>query len=179
MWTLCVHTVTLGLTINFYYWAFVKRATMTTGHKPAMVTNVIWACYKAVAWILIRETLASLGVVTYWFSRSRPDLQQSLIICFLSLVSRLENLLPKIPPSKESGGGGSPDQANSSQCVPASRNGVTETSTTAFSTKERGSLPIMVPMIPPPLIKPPAGREHVNTWWLSRKISLDFYCVCQ
>uniref|UniRef100_G3PH17 Sine oculis binding protein homolog (Drosophila) a n=1 Tax=Gasterosteus aculeatus TaxID=69293 RepID=G3PH17_GASAC len=76
-----------------------------------------------------------------------------------------ENLLPKIPTSTESSEG-SPDRANSSQSLPASRNGVTESSSTAstsmHSTKEHGSLPIIVPMIPPPLIKPPAaGKRNV------------------
>ncbi|XP_071378766.1 LOW QUALITY PROTEIN: sine oculis-binding protein homolog A [Centroberyx affinis] len=73
-----------------------------------------------------------------------------------------ENSLPKIPASTESGEG-SPDRANSSQSLPASRNGVTEPSTTPStstpSTKEHGSLPIIVPMIPPPLIKPPSAAQ--------------------
>ncbi|KAG8013514.1 Sine oculis-binding protein-like protein [Nibea albiflora] len=76
-----------------------------------------------------------------------------------------ENLLPKIPPSTESGEG-SPDRANSSQSLPASRNGVTEPSTTPStstpSTKEHGNLPIIVPLIPPPLIKPPADEDTSN-----------------
>ncbi|XP_068437076.1 sine oculis-binding protein homolog A isoform X2 [Clinocottus analis] len=76
-----------------------------------------------------------------------------------------ENLLPKIPTSTESSEG-SPDRANSSQSLPASRNGVTESSTTAStsmpSTKEHGNLPIIGPMIPPPLIKPPADEDAAN-----------------
>ncbi|XP_037602809.1 sine oculis-binding protein homolog A isoform X1 [Sebastes umbrosus] len=76
-----------------------------------------------------------------------------------------ENLLPKIPASTESGDG-SPDRANSSQSLPASRNGVTESSTTPSTsmpgTKEHGNLPIIVPMIPPPLIKPPADEDASN-----------------
>ncbi|XP_056249799.1 sine oculis-binding protein homolog A isoform X1 [Seriola aureovittata] len=76
-----------------------------------------------------------------------------------------ENLLPKIPASTESSEG-SPDRANSSQSIPASRNGVTEPSTTPStstpSTKEHGNLPIIVPMIPPPLIKPPADEDASN-----------------
>ncbi|XP_018550732.1 sine oculis-binding protein homolog A isoform X1 [Lates calcarifer] len=76
-----------------------------------------------------------------------------------------ENLLPKIPASTESSEG-SPDRANSSQSLPASRNGVTEPSTTPStstpSTKEHGNLPIIVPMIPPPLIKPPADEDASN-----------------
>ncbi|XP_053191870.1 LOW QUALITY PROTEIN: sine oculis-binding protein homolog A [Scomber japonicus] len=70
-----------------------------------------------------------------------------------------ENLLPKIPASTESSEGPT-DRANSSHSLPASRNGVTEPSTTPStstpSSKEHGNLPIIVPMIPPPLIKPPA-----------------------
>nr|XP_046269324.1 sine oculis-binding protein homolog A isoform X3 [Scatophagus argus] len=76
-----------------------------------------------------------------------------------------ENLLPKMPASAEIGEG-SPDRANGSQCLPASRNGVTEPSTTPStstpSTKEHGNLPIIVPMIPPPLIKPPADEDASN-----------------
>ncbi|KAM7376639.1 hypothetical protein PAMP_006362 [Pampus punctatissimus] len=76
-----------------------------------------------------------------------------------------ENLLPKIPAPTESSED-SPDRANSSQSLPASRNGVTEPSTTPStstpSTKEHGNLPIIVPMIPPPLIKPPADEDASN-----------------
>ncbi|XP_026209640.1 sine oculis-binding protein homolog A [Anabas testudineus] len=76
-----------------------------------------------------------------------------------------ENSLPKIPASTESGEG-SPDRANSSQSLPASRNGVTEPSATSStstpSTKEHGNLPIIVPMIPPPLMKPPADEDASN-----------------
>ncbi|XP_033991035.1 sine oculis-binding protein homolog A isoform X3 [Trematomus bernacchii] len=85
-----------------------------------------------------------------------------------------ENLLPKIPASTESGEG-SPDGANSSHCLPGSRNGVTEPSTTPSTsmpgtkehgnmpgTKEHGNMPIIVPMIPPPLIKPPSDEDASN-----------------
>ncbi|XP_058471208.1 sine oculis-binding protein homolog A isoform X2 [Solea solea] len=76
-----------------------------------------------------------------------------------------ENLLPKIPASTESSED-SPDRANSSQSLPASRNGVTEPSTTPSTSTpgamEHGNLPIMVPMIPPPLIKPPADEDASN-----------------
>ncbi|KAM4624682.1 sine oculis-binding protein homolog A [Polymixia lowei] len=76
-----------------------------------------------------------------------------------------ENSLPKIPVSTESSEA-CPDGANSSHSVPASRNGVAEPSTTpstsAPSAKEHGSLPIIVPMIPPPLIKPPADEDASN-----------------
>ncbi|XP_023209053.1 sine oculis-binding protein homolog isoform X2 [Xiphophorus maculatus] len=73
-----------------------------------------------------------------------------------------ENSLPKIPGSTESSEG-SPDRANSSLSLPNSRNGVAEPSSTPStstpSTKEHGSMPIVVPMIPPPLIKPPAAAQ--------------------
>uniref|UniRef100_A0A3Q4GVD6 Sine oculis binding protein homolog (Drosophila) a n=1 Tax=Neolamprologus brichardi TaxID=32507 RepID=A0A3Q4GVD6_NEOBR len=76
-----------------------------------------------------------------------------------------ENSLPKIPASTENSEG-SPDRANSFHSLPASRNGLTETSTTPStstpSTKEHGNLPIIVPMIPPPLIKPPADEDASN-----------------
>uniref|UniRef100_A0A1A8EM33 Sine oculis binding protein homologa n=1 Tax=Nothobranchius korthausae TaxID=1143690 RepID=A0A1A8EM33_9TELE len=73
-----------------------------------------------------------------------------------------ENSLPKISSLSENSEG-SPDAANGSLCVSASRNGVTDHSVTASTstpgTKEHGGLPIMVPMIPPPLIKPPADED--------------------
>ncbi|XP_028252145.1 sine oculis-binding protein homolog A isoform X2 [Parambassis ranga] len=76
-----------------------------------------------------------------------------------------ENSLPKMPASAENSDG-SPDRANSSHSLPASRNGVTEPSTTPStstpSTKEHGNLPIIMPMIPPPLIKPPADDDASN-----------------
>ncbi|XP_041827233.1 sine oculis-binding protein homolog A isoform X1 [Melanotaenia boesemani] len=76
-----------------------------------------------------------------------------------------ENSLPKMPASVENSEG-SLDRANSSLSLPTSRNGVTESSTTPStsmpSTKEHGNLPIMVPMIPPPLIKPPADEDASN-----------------
>ncbi|MEQ2186775.1 hypothetical protein GOODEAATRI_032021, partial [Goodea atripinnis] len=72
------------------------------------------------------------------------------------------NSLPKIPGSTESSEV-SPDRANSSLSLPNSRNGVTEPSSTPStstpSTKDHGNMPIVVPMIPPPLIKPPAGID--------------------
>ncbi|XP_035024064.1 sine oculis-binding protein homolog A isoform X1 [Hippoglossus stenolepis] len=75
-----------------------------------------------------------------------------------------ENLLPKIPVSAESSEG-SPDRANSSQSLPAHRNGVTDPSNTPYtstpSNKEHGNLPIIVPMIPP-MIKPPADEDASN-----------------
>ncbi|KAM3594703.1 uncharacterized protein V6R79_012585 [Siganus canaliculatus] len=76
-----------------------------------------------------------------------------------------ENLLPKMPPSSESGEA-SPDRANSSHSLPNSRNGLSDSSTTPStstpSTKEHGNLPIIVPMIPPPLIKPSADDDASN-----------------
>uniref|UniRef100_A0A3Q3DBT9 Sine oculis binding protein homolog (Drosophila) a n=1 Tax=Hippocampus comes TaxID=109280 RepID=A0A3Q3DBT9_HIPCM len=66
-----------------------------------------------------------------------------------------ENLLPKIPTSRRSNDV-SPDLANSSQCLPNSRNGVSEhpttPSTSTTSTKEHGNQPVAVPVLPPPLI---------------------------
>ncbi|KAF3844561.1 hypothetical protein F7725_007724 [Dissostichus mawsoni] len=59
----------------------------------------------------------------------------------------IKNLLPKIPASTESGEG-SPDGANSSHCLPGSRNGVTEPSITPSTsmpgTKEHGNMPIII-----------------------------------
>ena len=73
----------------------------------------------------------------------------------------LENSLPKVPASMESNHT-SPNQANSSHSTPTSRNGGTEPSTTpstsGASAKDHGNMPIIVPIIPPPLIKPPAGK---------------------
>ncbi|CAB1335345.1 unnamed protein product [Coregonus sp. 'balchen'] len=60
----------------------------------------------------------------------------------------------------------SPNQANSSHSTPTSRNGVTESSTTPStstpSTREHGNMPIIVPLIPPPMIKPPADEDVSN-----------------
>ncbi|XP_029972822.1 sine oculis-binding protein homolog A isoform X2 [Salarias fasciatus] len=76
-----------------------------------------------------------------------------------------ENSLPKNPASAENSEG-SPDRANSSHSLPASRNGVAEPSTTPSTStpgsKEHGNMPIIVPMIPPPLIKPPADEDASN-----------------
>ncbi|XP_047249197.1 sine oculis-binding protein homolog A isoform X3 [Girardinichthys multiradiatus] len=75
-----------------------------------------------------------------------------------------ENALPKIPSSTESSEVS--DRANSSLSSPNSRNGVTEPSSTPStstpSTKDHGNMPIVVPMIPPPLIKPPADEDTLN-----------------
>ncbi|XP_051941662.1 sine oculis-binding protein homolog A isoform X5 [Hippocampus zosterae] len=76
-----------------------------------------------------------------------------------------ENLLPKIQTSRRSNDV-SPDLANSSQCLPNSRNGVSEhptaPSTSTTSTKERGSQPVTVPVLPPPLIKPPKDEDATS-----------------
>ncbi|XP_037096664.1 sine oculis-binding protein homolog A isoform X2 [Syngnathus acus] len=73
-----------------------------------------------------------------------------------------ENLLPKIPSSRPSSNV-SPDGANSSQCLPNFRNGISEhpttSSTSTASTKEHGNQPVTVPVLPPPLIKPPTDDD--------------------
>lgn len=86
------------------------------------------------------------------------------LLCFANCSPHPENLLPKIPPLSERRDG-SPDRVSSAVSLPASRNGVTESSSTASTSmsgsKEHGNLPMVMPMIPPPLIKPPAGRWQV------------------
>lgn len=76
-----------------------------------------------------------------------------------------ENSLPKVPLSMETNHI-SPNQANSSHSTPTSRNGVTEhstsPSTSAAGAKDHGNMPIIVPMIPPPLIKPPTDEDLSN-----------------
>ncbi|XP_077587912.1 sine oculis-binding protein homolog A isoform X1 [Stigmatopora nigra] len=73
-----------------------------------------------------------------------------------------ENLLPKIPSSRQNNEVSS-DGANISQSRPNSKNGVSEhpttPSTSTSSTKEHSNHPIVVPMIPPPLIKPPTDDD--------------------
>ncbi|XP_016333344.1 sine oculis-binding protein homolog isoform X2 [Sinocyclocheilus anshuiensis] len=72
-----------------------------------------------------------------------------------------ENSLPKASTVENSSG--SPPHANSSGSTPTSRNGVTaEASANPSSSKEHGGLPIIVPLIPPPLIKAPAEEETSN-----------------
>ncbi|XP_010901839.2 sine oculis-binding protein homolog A isoform X2 [Esox lucius] len=77
-----------------------------------------------------------------------------------------ENSLPKIPGGSGENSDVSPNQANSSHSTPTSRNGVTESSTTPStstpSTREHGNMPIIVPLIPPPMIKPPADEDLSN-----------------
>ncbi|XP_072533391.1 sine oculis-binding protein homolog A isoform X3 [Salminus brasiliensis] len=75
-----------------------------------------------------------------------------------------ENSLPKASASENSG---SPPHANSSSSTPTPRNGVAaETAANPSSSttvaKEQGGLPIIVPLIPPPLIKPPAEEDLSN-----------------
>ncbi|XP_061552262.1 sine oculis-binding protein homolog A isoform X1 [Phycodurus eques] len=76
-----------------------------------------------------------------------------------------ENLLPKIPASRQSSAV-SLDGANRSQSLLNSRNGVSEHptihSTSTTSTKEHGNQPITVPVIPPPLIKPPTDDDAIS-----------------
>ncbi|XP_051507548.1 sine oculis-binding protein homolog A-like [Myxocyprinus asiaticus] len=58
---------------------------------------------------------------------------------------------------------GSPPHANSSGSTPTSWNGVTaEVSANPSSSKEHGGLPIIVPLIPPPLIKAPSEEDTSN-----------------
>ncbi|XP_039528359.1 sine oculis-binding protein homolog A isoform X2 [Pimephales promelas] len=72
-----------------------------------------------------------------------------------------ENSLPKASTVENSSG--SPPHANSSSSTPTSRNGVTgEASVNPSSSKEHGGLPIIVPLIPPPLIKAPAEEDTSN-----------------
>lgn len=77
----------------------------------------------------------------------------------MTSLSSLENSLPKSSTVENSSG--SPPHANSSGSTPTSRNGViAEASANPSSSKEHGGLPIIVPLIPPPLIKAPAGKKH-------------------
>ncbi|KAG7466019.1 hypothetical protein MATL_G00160410 [Megalops atlanticus] len=75
-----------------------------------------------------------------------------------------ENSLPKAKGLDNSAG--SPTNANSSHAVPTPRNGVMESSSapssSSSSAKEHGTVPIIVPLIPPPLIKPPAEEDVSN-----------------
>uniref|UniRef100_A0AAZ3S4L5 Sine oculis-binding protein homolog n=1 Tax=Oncorhynchus tshawytscha TaxID=74940 RepID=A0AAZ3S4L5_ONCTS len=75
-----------------------------------------------------------------------------------------ENSLPKIPGGSGENSDVSPNQVNSSHSTSTSRNGVTESSTTPStstpSTREHGNMPIIVPLIPPSMIKPPAEKSE-------------------
>uniref|UniRef100_A0A3B4DX27 Sine oculis-binding protein homolog n=1 Tax=Pygocentrus nattereri TaxID=42514 RepID=A0A3B4DX27_PYGNA len=79
-----------------------------------------------------------------------------------------ENSLPKASTAENSG---SPPHANSSNSTPTPRNGViaetagnpsSSSSSSTTVAKEQGGLPIIVPLIPPPLIKPPAEEDLSN-----------------
>nr|XP_023690413.1 sine oculis-binding protein homolog isoform X2 [Paramormyrops kingsleyae] len=87
--------------------------------------------------------------------RSYPDGEARQHISVLK-----ENSLPKAKTRDE--GAGSPTNSSGSHHTSVSRNG-TETSTGASSSsvsaKEHGNIPIIVPLIPPPLIKPPAEED--------------------
>ncbi|CAL8271553.1 unnamed protein product [Merluccius merluccius] len=76
-----------------------------------------------------------------------------------------ENSLPKVPVSMENSDT-SPERVPDPRSAPASRNGVSEPSSTATAStsappgaKEHPGLPMMVPMIPPPHIKPPPDED--------------------
>ncbi|XP_055721141.1 sine oculis-binding protein homolog A-like isoform X8 [Salvelinus fontinalis] len=77
-----------------------------------------------------------------------------------------ENSLPKIPRGSGENSDVSHNQVNSSHSTSTSRNGVTESSTTPStstpSTREHGNMPIIVPLIPPSMIKPPADEDVSN-----------------
>ncbi|KAL0969653.1 hypothetical protein UPYG_G00230320 [Umbra pygmaea] len=77
-----------------------------------------------------------------------------------------ENALPKTTGGSGENSDVSPNQANSSHSTPTSRNGVTESSSTASTStpvsREPGGMPIIVPLIPPPMIKPPADEDLSN-----------------
>ncbi|XP_033844728.1 sine oculis-binding protein homolog A isoform X3 [Periophthalmus magnuspinnatus] len=102
-----------------------------------------------------------------WYGYDKVELRDSdqLDIETPQHISVLkENSLPKLSSSSEGGGECSPDGANSSHSQPANRNGVTEGSSAALSSgpKEHSGLPIIVPMVPPPLIKPPTDEDASN-----------------
>ncbi|CAL8291616.1 unnamed protein product [Gadus morhua 'NCC'] len=76
-----------------------------------------------------------------------------------------ENSLTKVPVSMETSDA-SPDRVPDPRPAPASRNGVPEPSSTATAStsappgvKEHPGLPVMVPMVPPPHIKPPPDED--------------------
>ncbi len=78
-------------------------------------------------------------------------------------LSSLENSLAKASTLENSSG--SPPHTNSSGSTPTSWNGVTaEASANPSSSKEHRGLPIIVPLIPPPLIKAPAGKKHKHAF---------------
>ncbi|KAJ0062968.1 hypothetical protein NL108_009566 [Boleophthalmus pectinirostris] len=100
-----------------------------------------------------------------WYGYDKVELRDSdqLDIETPQHISVLkENSLPKLGSSSEGGGECSPDGANSSHSQPANRNGVTEASSAAPSSGSKEHLPIIVPMVPPPLIKPPTDEDASN-----------------
>ncbi|XP_028852812.1 sine oculis-binding protein homolog A isoform X5 [Denticeps clupeoides] len=94
-----------------------------------------------------------------------------------------ENSLPKASSVENSTT--SPPHANSSRSTPTPRNGITSepssTSTSAPGAKEHGSMPIIVPLIPPPLIKPPAEEDVSNVQIMCawcQKVGVKRYSLC-
>lgn len=104
-----------------------------------------------------------------WYGYDKVELRDSdqMDIEMPQHISVLkENSLPKLPCSSEGGGESSPDGgANSSHSQPANRNGLegaTATSSSASGPREHSGLPIIMPMVPPPLIKPPTDEDASN-----------------
>ncbi|XP_076155718.1 sine oculis-binding protein homolog A isoform X4 [Alosa pseudoharengus] len=95
-----------------------------------------------------------------------------------------ENSLPKASALENSTG--SPPHANSSRSTPTPRNGVTSEpsstpSTSTPSTKDHGNMPIIVPLIPPPVIKPPAEEDVSNVQIMCawcQKVGVKRYSLC-
>ncbi|XP_012679173.2 sine oculis-binding protein homolog A isoform X2 [Clupea harengus] len=80
----------------------------------------------------------------------------------------------------------SPPHANSSRSTPTPRNGVmsepsSTPSTSNPSTKDHGSMPIIVPLIPPPVIKPQAEEDMSNVQIMCawcQKVGVKRYSLC-
>ncbi|TKS86282.1 Sine oculis-binding protein -like protein [Collichthys lucidus] len=145
------------------------------GNVITVYSDLLWFLPARQLFVLQSFAENTMNELLGWYGYDKVELRDSDNLEIGETPQHIsvlkENLLPKIPPSTESGEG-SPDRANSSQSLPASRNGVTEPSTTPStstpSTKEHGNLPIIVPMIPPPLIKPPAGGWYAPAEVASR-----------
>ncbi|XP_063039575.1 sine oculis-binding protein homolog A isoform X2 [Engraulis encrasicolus] len=96
-----------------------------------------------------------------------------------------ENSLPKAS-LMEHNSTSSPPHANSSRSTPTPRNGVTSepsstASTSAPSAKDHGGMPIIVPLIPPPVIKPPAEEDVSNVQIMCawcQKVGVKRYSLC-
>ncbi|MBN3291881.1 SOBP protein, partial [Polypterus senegalus] len=86
--------------------------------------------------------------------RSYPDGESRQHISVLK-----ENSLPKSKAAEDHSS--SPNNTNSSFSGPAVGNGVSDSSSSS-SSKDHGNVPIIVPLIPPPLIKPPAEDTVSN-----------------